>query len=172
MCEKIDILKESLKQFLATTRLCIASNAVTFVHNKRYQYQLEVPGEMSKLLETNLTSNPKLPHSFVLLGKVRGGRKRFTCDLLLELSRKLSEAERIYKKRMVPLIRDMFLRFYSYREHWTNVVNCIAELDVLCSLANFSVQSGMCKPTMLRSPSSSSTGDSSLEIRGLRNPLF
>ena len=43
-------------------------------------------------------------HSFILIGKVRGGRKRYTCDLLIELSRKLTEAERIYKKRMVPLI--------------------------------------------------------------------
>ena len=77
-------------------------------------------------------------HSFILIGKVRGGRKRYTCDLLIELSRKLTEAERIYKKRMVPLIWDMFLRFYSYREHWSNAVNCVAELDVLCSLATFS----------------------------------
>ena len=97
-----------------------------------------MPGEHSGRVEANLVTNAKFPHSFILLGKVKGGRKRYTCDKLLEMSRKLSEAERIYKKRMVPLIRDMFLRFYSYREHWSNVVNCIAELDVLCSLATFS----------------------------------
>ena len=75
----------------------------------------------------------------MLLGKVRGGRKRYTCDHLLELSRKLCEAERIFKKLRVPLIRDMFLRFYSYREHWSNAVDVVAELDVLCSMASFSI---------------------------------
>ena len=98
---------------------------------------------------------------------MRGGKKRFTCDKLLELSRKLAEAERIFKKRMVPLIRDMFLRFYSYREHWTNAVNCVAELDVLCSLAAFSCQAGMCKPQL-----SLSETQPELRIEGLRNPLF
>ena len=68
--------------------------------------------------------------------------------MLLEISRKMNDAERIYKKRMVPLIRDMFLRFYSYREHWTNAVNVVAELDVLCSLATFSKQESMCKPQL------------------------
>lgn len=147
VCEKIDVLKESLKQFLQRVRTHFDSNHVTYVHNKRYQYQLEVPGgDLAQNLEANSSSNEALPYNFIFLGKVRGGRKRYTCDLLLELSRKLAEAERIYKKRMVPLIRDMFLRFYSYREHWSNVVNCVAELDVLCSLANFSCQAGMSKP--------------------------
>ena len=65
----------------------------------------------------------------MVVGKVRGGRRRYVCDYLLELSRKITDAERIYKKRMVPLIRDMFLRFYSYREHWTNAVN-VASRDI------------------------------------------
>jgi len=73
----------------------------------------------------------------VLVGKVRGNRKRYVCDKLMILSKRLSEVERIFKKRMVPVIRDMFVRFYSNREHWTNAVACIAELDSLCSLATY-----------------------------------
>lgn len=73
----------------------------------------------------------------VLVGKIRGNRKRYVCDKLLILSKRLSETERIFKKRMVPVIRDMFVRFYSNREHWTNAVTCIAELDALCSLATY-----------------------------------
>lgn len=38
VCEKIDCLKESLKQFLGKIRERFENNYVTFVHNKRYQY--------------------------------------------------------------------------------------------------------------------------------------
>jgi DNA mismatch repair protein MSH6 len=87
----------------------------------------------------------------VCVGKMTNRRKRYTCDELMALSKKLSEIERIFKKRMVPVIRDMFVRFYSYREHWSNAVNCVAELDSLCSLASFARQDNMCKPTILTS---------------------
>lgn len=36
VCEKIDIYKESLKQFLQQTRTFFESNSINFVHNKRY----------------------------------------------------------------------------------------------------------------------------------------
>ena len=125
-------------------------------------------GELSASVERCKSDDKNFPHQFVLLGKVRGGRKRYTCDLLLELSRKLGEAERIFKKLMVPLIRDMFLRFYSYREHWSNAVNVVAELDVLCSMASFSVQAGMTKPII----HVANGGAPFLHVEGLRNPLF
>ena len=92
----------------------------------------------------------------------------------------MNDTERIYKKRMVPLIRDMFLRFYSYREHWTNAVNVVAELDVLCSLATFSKQANMCKPSICLSYKQDETTsqdneddpDCFIDIKGLRHPLF
>ena len=139
VCEKLDILEERLKQFLQQIRQSFDSNEINFVHTSRYQYQLEVSGaELWKRFEANDVSNEQMPHSFILLGKASGGCRRFTCDKLLLLSSKISEVERIYKRRMSPMIREMFLRFYSYREHWTNVLNSVAEIDVLCSLAKFS----------------------------------
>ena len=104
---------------------------------------------------------------------MRGGKKRFTCDFLLEISRKLQDTERVYKKLMVPLIRDMFLRFYAYREHFTSVVNVVAELDVLCSLALFSSKAGMCRPNLFTSlPTEDKEVASFINIKALRNPLF
>jgi DNA mismatch repair ATPase MutS len=54
-----------------------------------------------------------------------------------------------YRQRIVPLIRDMFTKFYVYREHWTNAVNCIAELDALCSLAVVCKEDKMVRPVVL-----------------------
>jgi DNA mismatch repair ATPase MutS len=102
----------------------------------------------------------------VLVGKVRNARKRYVCDHLLTLGKRLYEMERLFKKRMVPVIRDMFVRFYSYREHWSNAVNCIAELDALCSLATYAKQEGMSKPELL-DPAISKTDE--LNINNLRH---
>ena len=138
ICDKVDGYKEDLKDFLAKAREQFGCNTIVYQHNRKYQYQLESPADCCAKFDENRLDNLDFPHSFVVVGKVRGGRRRYVCDYLLELSRKITDAERLYKKRMVPLIRDMFLRFYSYREHWTNAVNIIAELDVLCALATFS----------------------------------
>ena len=100
------------------------------------------------------------------MGKVTGGRKRFVSDSLLVLSRDLEELELKFKQRMVPVIRDMFMRFYSYREHWGNVVQCVAELDALCALALYSSRPGMCRPTFLVNQKSK------LQIKALRHALI
>ena len=77
---------------------------------------------------------------------------------------------------MIPIIRDLFARFYSYRDYWSNAISCISELDVLCALATYSRQAGMCKPTMI-CDSKFNVCDSfdqsgpNLKIEGLRNPL-
>jgi hypothetical protein len=82
-------LKEELKQFLATSRTHFGNNYIHFTHNRRYMYQIEVPAEAVQKVDDNKIDNKEFPHSFVLVGKVKGGRKRYVCDRLLELSRKL-----------------------------------------------------------------------------------
>jgi DNA mismatch repair ATPase MutS len=97
-----------------------------------------VPANLCETLEgLHEKEGSEFKHSMVMVGKVRNARKRYVCDHLLTLGKRLHEMERLFKKRMVPVIRDMFVRFYSYREHWSNAVNCIAELDALCSLASY-----------------------------------
>jgi DNA mismatch repair protein MSH6 len=58
----------------------------------------------------------------------------------------------------------MLMLFYSYREHWTNALNCVAELDALCSIALYS--KGKCKPKFLKECSAT------LKIKLLQHPYL
>ena len=58
------------------------------------------------------------------------------------------------------------MRFYQYREHWQNVINCVAELDALCALAIYSSNPATCRPTLL------ANDRTTLEIKGLKHALL
>ena len=49
---------------------------------------------------------------------------------------------------MVPLLQDMFARFYAYRNVWNNAVACMAELDVLCSFAQITHDYKLVRPVV------------------------
>jgi len=68
---------------------------------------------------------------------------------------------------MVPLIRDMFARFYSYREHWSRALECMSELDVLCSLADYSHEGTKCRPEIYEQQARPF-----VSIKQMGNPLF
>ncbi|CDW86644.1 domain iii family protein [Stylonychia lemnae] len=53
-----------------------------------------------------------------------------------------------YRQKLVPLLQDMFQRFYQYRNVWNNAVHCMAELDALCSLAVISHEPHMVRPVV------------------------
>ncbi len=40
----------------------------------------------------------------------------------------------------------MFARFYTFRNVWNQAVACMAEIDVLCSMAMVSKEQGLCRP--------------------------
>jgi len=162
ICATIDGLKDSLQDLLKELRTATGCNGLVFAHNRKYRYQIDVPsGAVHHFNAAEL-----LGESWVSVGKLTAGRKRYVSDKLLQLSRELDEAERKFKLKMVPVIRDMFMRFYSYREHWQAVVNCVAELDALCALALYSSKAGMCRPIFLLNDGKS------LEIKGLRHALI
>lgn len=62
----------------------------------------------------------------------------------------------------------MFLRFYNYREHWSNAISCIAELDVLCSLAIVSHGKLMSRPVVTEKLDQGSYTD----IKKMVHPCF
>ena len=71
---------------------------------------------------------------FFLTSKLKNGRRYFSTKLSA-LSTKLTGYELSYRERLIPLLQDMFLRFYQYRNVWNNAVAVMSELDALCSLA-------------------------------------
>lgn len=81
----------------------------------------------------------------------------------MEIIQELTVAEAELLKAVLPFLRTMFGRFYSYRQVWQNVVSCMSELDCLNSLAIVSGETGMCKPTFCQG--------NRLEIKGMKNPL-
>jgi len=80
--------------------------------------------------------------------------------------RELQEHELKYKHKLIPLIKEMFSKFFSYREHWRNVVSCLSEIDALCSVASISCQPGMTKPYVQES------SKPFLELKRLRHPCL
>ena len=88
---------------------------------------------------------------YILTGTIRG-KKRYMTDELNEMIEKLTEAEGELKNSLVPFIRNMFRKFYEYRQVFTNVVGVMGELDCLCALATVSGdESGgpMCRPEVI-----------------------
>ena len=67
---------------------------------------------------------------------------------------------------MRPMLNQLFNTFYGYREHWSNALNCVAELDALVSLAQFSDQPGFVRPSVVNSEKAF------LCVKDLRHPYL
>lgn len=61
----------------------------------------------------------------------------------------------------------MFERFYQYREHWNNGINCISELDALCALATVSSFKNMIRPRVREF-----NEEPFLKIKDMRHPCI
>ena len=62
---------------------------------------------------------------------------------------------------MLPVLKDMFKLFYSYREHWSSAVTCIAQLDAFISIAKFS--KSFTRPQFSETP---------LILKGMKHPYL
>eukprot|EP00347_Sterkiella_histriomuscorum_P006721 403351687 len=72
-----------------------------------------------------------------------------------------------YRHKLVPLLQDMFQRFYQFRNVWNNAVHCMAELDALCALAMISNEKGMVRPIV-----HSQIEKPFIQIEGMRHPCI
>ncbi len=140
---KVDGIKDKLDKYLEKIRKNLKSKHVTYTTNsKRFRYELEMPEDMHKLLDSDVfinTSNAK-------------GRRRYQTDELRDIINELEEAEEGFKDALIPFLRVMFKKFYDNKEILTTAVNCVAELDCLCALAVVSASTeygSMTRPTIL-----------------------
>ena len=133
--EVVDEVKKSLANYLKQVSKEIGFAASYSCSSTKFRYEIEVPDSM------DLDGD-----DFILTSKVKG-KKRYQTDALVEIIQQLLAAEADLLKAIMPFLRTMFGRFYSYRQVWQNVVSCISELDCLNSLAMVSGQTGMCKPS-------------------------
>lgn len=51
---------------------------------------------------------------------------------------------------MIPFICDYFKKFYERNAYWKRIIDCLAELDCLCSLAKLAYSMDLrCRPEIL-----------------------
>mmetsp|Transcript_5875 Transcript_5875/g.10031 ORF Transcript_5875/g.10031 Transcript_5875/m.10031 type:complete len:88 (-) Transcript_5875:785-1048(-) len=74
------------------------------------------------------------------------------------------------RSSIIPFICSLFAYFQTKRQTWSQIVSCLAEIDVLCSLATVSSKSNgiMSRPVFI--PREENFNFDYLEIRKLRHP--
>ena len=135
--DRMDAIKRRVQECLQEARNKFNCDKITLASNRKYRFNLEVPNEFSEKIEKDDT--------YFVTTRLKSC-KRFLSSELSNLTTELVQEEVIYKARISPLIRDMFERFYQFRDHWTSSVRCMAELDALQALAQVSAAAGMTKP--------------------------
>lgn len=97
------------------------------------------------------------------------GKKRYQTDELRTIINELEEAEDKFKDALIPFLRTMFSKFYANKDLFTKAVQCAAELDCICALAEISSNTEygpMARPIILED-----NGDEPyIELRGVRHP--
>ncbi|EAS01389.2 DNA mismatch repair MutS family DNA-binding domain protein (macronuclear) [Tetrahymena thermophila SB210] len=107
----------------------------------KMQWEIQIP---EKLVEGS-----KKPKELYLTSKVKG-YQRFQTDKIISLCAKLKKVEVQLQKALSPFCERFFHLFYQNRELLYQAVNCIGELDCLCSLAKCSLNLKIrCKPTFI-----------------------
>ncbi|KAL4460959.1 hypothetical protein ABPG74_016431 [Tetrahymena malaccensis] len=115
----------------------------------KMQWEIQIP---DKFVEGS-----KKPKELYLTSKVKGFQ-RFQTDKIISLCAKLKKVEVQLQKALSPFCERFFHLFYQNRDLLYQAVNCIGELDCLCSLAKCSLSLKIrCKPTFLPESSNKNT---------------
>lgn len=140
MRTKIKNVKDYLNDYLEKQRKEFKSEDINYVHTKQ-RYELEIP--------ENLVEGKKRPSNFVITSK-RKGFQRFHSPEIEHQLEKLRNYELEFQKILIPFICDYFKRFYDRNAYWQQIVNCLSELDCLCSLASLAEKLDLrCRPQIL-----------------------
>ena len=84
----------------------------------------------------------------------------------------LDTAEIRMRASIMPFICSIFSYFHSKKQIWAQIVSCLAEIDVLCSLALVSGTSSghMCRPRFIKKEEN--LNKPYLELRKMRHPCI
>ena len=79
------------------------------------------------------------------------GYKRFTSDTTNKLNAKLTAAEEKRDGALKDTLRSIFNKFDTHRDMWEKAVRCLATLDCLMCLAQYSsnLDGASCRPTIV-----------------------
>lgn len=128
----VDDIKSKFSEILVEIRARFNNDPnITYSHAK-YRYEIEIP---EKYVKGN-----KKPAEFEYTSS-RKGFQRFLTPEIKKWVDELESAEEILKQAIIPFICSLFSHFHSKSDIWSRAVSCLAELDCLCSLANYSMKS-------------------------------
>jgi DNA mismatch repair protein MSH6 len=135
-------------------------NYRNFSHAK-YRYEIEIPEKYVK--------GDKKPANFEYTSQ-RKGFERFHTKEIRKWIEELEEAEEVLKQAIVPFICSLFSHFHSKSSIWGRALSCLAELDCLGALAQFSMKSDgvMVRPQFISNEANKF--HSYLELRKMRHP--
>ncbi|XP_060219314.1 DNA mismatch repair protein Msh6 isoform X2 [Meriones unguiculatus] len=153
--------EQSFLEYLEKQRTRIGCRSIAYWGIGRNRYQLEIP-------ENFTTRN--LPEEYELKSTKKGCKRYWTKTIEKKLSNLINAEER-RDMSLKDCMRRLFYNFDKNHKDWQSAVECIAVLDVLLCLANYS-QGGdgpMCRPVILL------PGEDThpfLELKGSRHPCI
>uniref|UniRef100_A0A2K5RLM4 DNA mismatch repair protein n=1 Tax=Cebus imitator TaxID=2715852 RepID=A0A2K5RLM4_CEBIM len=152
--------EQSLLEYLEKQRNRIGCRTIVYWGIGRNRYQLEIP-------ENFTTRN--LPEEYELKSTKKGCKRYWTKTIEKKLANLINAEER----RDVSLkdcMRRLFYNFDKNYKDWQSAVECIAVLDVLLCLANYSRggDGPMCRPVILLPEDTPPF----LELKGSRHPCI
>ncbi|XP_048208929.1 DNA mismatch repair protein Msh6 isoform X2 [Perognathus longimembris pacificus] len=153
--------EQSLLEYLEKQRTRLGCRNIVYWGIGRNRYQLEIP-------ENFTTRN--LPEEYELKSTKKGCKRYWTKTIEKKLANLINAEER-RDTSLKDCMRRLFYNFDKNYKDWQSAVECIAVLDVLLCLANYS-QGGdgpMCRPVILL------PGEDTLpflEFKGSRHPCI
>ncbi|XP_016049760.1 DNA mismatch repair protein Msh6 isoform X2 [Erinaceus europaeus] len=153
--------EQGLLEYLEKQRSRIGCRAIVYWGIGRNRYQLEIP-------ENFTTRN--LPEEYELKSTKKGCKRYWTKTIEKKLANLINAEER----RDVSLkdcMRRLFYNFDKNYKDWQSAVECIAVLDVLLCLANYSRggDGPMCRPAILLPEEHTRPF---LDLKGSRHPCI
>ena len=154
----IDRIKEKFQLILEKQRDFFQNRLLKFVHTKQ-RYELEVSDQVLETVQK--------PRDYVVTSKRKGFVRYHTPEIEATLQ-ELFGFEMDLQRALVVFMADYFRKFYDKKIYWDQIVACLAELDCLCSLAQFSKSMpSCCKPEILPS------GDTPrMELKDMVHPVI
>jgi len=154
---QINGIKTALNKYLEQQRKALKCDDIRYVHSK-HRYELEVP--------EHAVEGSKRPKDFAVTSKRKGYLRFHTSEIESHL-RPLWRIEAEFQKVLVPFICDYFRKFYERNAYWQQIIDCLGELDCLCSLAKLALTlPTRCKPEVL--PMSS---EPVFDLQGMVHPM-
>ena len=128
------------------------STAIQWAHKNKEIYQLEVPIDVSKRYPASVTAQ------FEQVSSTTKVRRYYTPEIK-DMAKKIREAEEMRESVLKDVTRQVFEKFSADFHIWSQVVESIANIDCLLSLATASHNYGggsnpSCRPTIIDVPDS------------------